>query len=135
VRKRLAGITQMNWLESVRDMQAQLDGLVFRGFLLATPRERLQQFPRYLKALDLRIDKLSRAAVRDRQLVAELGEVLGPWRERERIRRDKGVTDARLDEIRWMLEELRVSLFAQELKTPYPVSVKRVQRRWRELGL
>ncbi|MFM1892694.1 MAG: hypothetical protein RLZ44_1771, partial [Pseudomonadota bacterium] len=49
--------------------------------------------------------------------------------------RERGMVDPRLEEIRWMLEELRVSLFAQELGTAYPVSVKRVGRRWRELGL
>jgi ATP-dependent helicase HrpA len=135
VRKRLANITQINWLDSVRDMQAQLDGLVYRGFLLRTPWQRLLDYPRYLRALELRIDKLRWAAERDRQWLRELAGVLEPWRERERLRRAKGVADPRLEEIRWMLEELRVSLFAQELKTAYPVSVKRVRRRWEELGL
>ena len=57
------------------------------------------------------------------------------WLERWRAASDKGVTDERLEEIRWMLEELRISLFAQELKTAYPVSAKRIRKRWRELGL
>jgi ATP-dependent helicase HrpA len=135
VRKRLAGITQINWLESVRDMQAQLDGLVHQGFLLQTPWEHLQDYPRYLRGLDLRIDKLTRDPMRDQRCLHEFAGVLADWRERERLRRDKGVVDPRLEEIRWMLEELRVSLFAQELRTAYPVSLKRVRRRWEQLGL
>ena len=59
----------------------------------------------------------------------------GDWLARQRQAAAQGVFDARLDEVRWMLEELRVSLFAQELKTPQPVSVKRITKRWQELGL
>ena len=134
-RKALDAITQVNWLPSLRDMRGQLDGLVFRGFLLHTPWDRLQQLPRYLRALQQRIDKLPLAAARDQQWLRELQPLLDEWRERVRATRERGVDDPRLDEIRWMLEELRVSLFAQELGTAYPVSAKRVGRRWRELGL
>ena len=135
VRKRLGAATQVNWLASVEDMKRQLDRLVYRGFVQQTPWERLTRFPRYLRALELRIDKLGTALARDRQRMAEMAEVEQAWRERDERAREKGVFDPRLDEIRWMLEELRISLFAQELGTAYPVSVKRVGRRWRELGL
>ena len=57
------------------------------------------------------------------------------WQERQQAMQKKGRVDERLEEIRWMLEELRVSLFAQEVKTAYPVSVKRIEKRWKELGL
>ena len=54
---------------------------------------------------------------------------------RDRAARDKGLVDLRLQQIRWQLEELRISLFAQEVKTAFPVSLKRLQKRWEELGL
>jgi ATP-dependent helicase HrpA len=135
LRKRLAGITQINWMPSVLDMQAQLDALVFRGFLTAVPFEHLRDYPRFLKALDQRAEKLPSAASRDRDRMQEIAPLLERWRERIAAAAAAEREDERLDEIRWMLEELRVSLFAQQLGTAYPVSVKRVERRWRELGL
>ena len=74
-------------------------------------------------------------AARDQQRLAELAGLDRQWRERHRELAGRGQHDLRLDEIRWLLEELRVSLFAQELKTAYPVSLKRIDRRWKELGL
>ena len=135
LRKRLAGITQINWMPSVLDLRAQLDALVFRGFLQQVPFERLKAYPRYLKAADQRADKLSHAAGRDQQRLAELMPLLEQLRERQAAARAADRDDPRLDEIRWMLEELRVSLFAQQLGTAYPVSVKRIRARWKELGL
>lgn len=136
VRKTLSGITQINWLASTQDMQGQLDRLVFQGFLQQIPWQQLLRYPRYLKALDSRLEKLcSGGALRDQQRLNELQAVHGDWLQRWQAANEKGVTDLRLEEIRWMLEELRVSLFAQELKTAYPVSIKRIRKCWRELGL
>jgi len=135
VRKRLAGIAQVSWMASVMDMRGHLDRLVYRGFLGRTPYEHLQDYPRYLKALGLRAEKLGLASARDLARLRELESVHAQWRERDEVCRTSGRTDERLDELRWTLEELRVSLFAQELGTAYPVSVKRFARRWRELGL
>jgi ATP-dependent helicase HrpA len=135
LRKRLAGITQINWMPSVLDLRAQLDGLVFRGFLQQVPFEHLKDYPRYLKAADQRAEKLLHAAGRDQERLRELTPLLERWRERSAAARAAERSDPRLDEIRWMLEELRVSLFAQQLGTAYPVSVKRIETRWRELGL
>ena len=135
IRSALSAIRQPNWADSVKDMQAQLDRLVHRGFLLYTDPLQLQQLPRYLKALTLRIDKLKTAALRDRQQMQEMSGLQKDWLEREQQARDRGVFDPRLEELRWMLEELRISLFAQGLKTAYPVSVKRIRKRWEALGL
>ncbi|WP_295543324.1 ATP-dependent RNA helicase HrpA [uncultured Thiohalocapsa sp.] len=135
LRKRLAGITQINWMPSVLDLRAQLDALVFRGFLQQVPFERLKDYPRYLKAAEQRTEKLVHAAGRDQQRLAELNPLLHQLAERQAAARAAERDDPRLEEIRWMLEELRVSLFAQQLGTAYPVSVKRVQARWRALGL
>ncbi len=133
LRQRLAGATQVNWQESIRDIREQLDGLVFRGFLQAIPYDRLKDYPRYLKAIGIRLDRLQYAPDRDRRWMAEMAEVLGRWR--AAAARASGRTDPRLDEIRWLIEELRVSLFAQQLGTRVPVSSKRIEARWQELGL
>jgi len=135
VRKQLSGATQINWLVSTEDMKQQLNQLVYRGFLQQTSWQHLQQYPRYLKALSKRLDKLSHAATRDQQQMAEMRELQTNWQQRHAAIMKKGQQDERLEEIGWMLQELRISLFAQELKTAYPVSAKRIQKRWRELGL
>jgi ATP-dependent helicase HrpA len=135
VRKALNGITQRNWLDSVRDMQSQLDRLVYRGFMADVPERQLREYPRYLDGLNKRIDKLLYAAARDRQRMAEMAGIQQKWSAWEALCRQEGRVDERLEEIRWQLEELRISLFAQELGTAFPVSVKRVEKRWQTLGL
>ncbi len=134
-RKALANSNKLNWMASVSDIQQQLDRLVFQGFLQQIPYLQLQHYPRYLKAIQLRLDKLQHAAPRDQQRIREIQPLLDQWQAYDqRLRKDRR-GDERIDEIRWMLEELRISLFAQEVGTAYPVSVKRVERRWREMGL
>ncbi len=135
VRKRLDGITQVQWMPSVLDMRAHLDSLIYRGFLVQVPFAHLRDYPRYLRALEQRAEKLPQSATRDRERMQELAPLLERWRERVAAAEVAERQDERLDEIRWMLEELRVSLFAQQLGTAYPVSAKRLDRRWRELGL
>ncbi|RMG38217.1 MAG: ATP-dependent RNA helicase HrpA [Gammaproteobacteria bacterium] len=136
IRKALGGMDQLNWLKPVADMQEQLDGLVYQGFLQEIPAEQLQQYPRYLAGIERRIDRLrSGGLAKDVRAMAEMAGIQQRWRERDRQARRKGLVDPRLEEIRWMLEELRISLFAQEVKTRYPVSVKRIDKRWQELGL
>ncbi|AFL75221.1 ATP-dependent RNA helicase HrpA [Thiocystis violascens] len=138
LRQRLASITQVNWMPSVLDIQAQLDALIFRGFPQRVPFAHLKDYPRYLKAIDQRLGRLTYAPDRDRQWMADMDEIQSSWRkrvaERQRTLSDADA-DPRLDEIRWLLEELRVALFAQQLGTAVPVSVKRIRTRWRELGL
>jgi ATP-dependent helicase HrpA len=135
LRKALAGATQINWVSSIADMKQQLDRLVFVGFLQQIPYLQLKQFPRYLKAITKRLEKLGHAAARDRKLMQEMAGLYDKWQEREEKYRKRGRRDERIEELRWVFEELRVSLFAQELKTAYPVSLKRIEKRWRELGL
>ena len=135
LRRRLSSTTQINWIGSVQDIQAQLDRLVFRGFMQTVPYEHLQDYPRYLHAVEYRLERLGHAAAKDQQWMREMAELQRRWSERHAAARAAGRHDPRLEEIRWMLEELRVSLFAQQLGTAYPVSVKRIQTRWRDLGL
>jgi len=135
IRKRLSGITQINWMPSVLDLTEQLDSLVFRGFLEQVPYANLKDYPRYLKAAESRAEKLIHAAGKDQLRIREMASLLDKWKARSRAARETGRCDPRLDEIRWMLEELRVSFFAQQIGTAYPVSLKRIEARWKELGL
>ncbi|MCC7042014.1 MAG: ATP-dependent RNA helicase HrpA [Burkholderiales bacterium] len=116
------------------EVRAIRDALVYPGFFGATPWAQLAEIPRYLTALDRRIAKYPERPDRD----ARHAEQVALWWRRYLERRDAdraaGRTDPRLEAFRWLLEELRVSLFAQELKTPYPVSFKRVERAFAELA-
>ena len=116
----------------VDDVTAQLQRLIGRRFLLETPWAALQHLPRYLKAVVLRLDKWRADPARDAARLAELRPLEQRWQ--RRLAERKGQADARLDEFRWLLEELRVSLFAQELRTPQPVSVKRLEKVWQQLS-
>ncbi|MEN3111823.1 ATP-dependent RNA helicase HrpA [Uliginosibacterium paludis] len=128
LQKRFANLK--NFPELLADVQGQVGKLLPKNFLVAYPFEKLSLFPRYLKAIDVRIEKMRNNPARDAQLMAEWKSLAGPW-EREHLAKLKaGVTDPQLEEFRWLLEELRVGLYAQELKTPMPVSVKRLQKIW-----
>ena len=135
LRKSLGQVKQINWMSSISDMKRQLDSLIYQGFLQRMTESRFRDYQRYLKGLQMRLDKLGHAAPRDQQLMREMAGVYQQWQERQLIADKKGRIDERLEEIRWMLEELRISLFAQQVKTAYPVSVKRIEKRWKELGL
>ncbi|CAD6534108.1 ATP-dependent RNA helicase HrpA [Paraburkholderia sabiae] len=113
------------------DMQSQLDALIGKRFVVDTPYAQLSHFPRYLKGMALRIDKLKADPARDARQFAEL-QPLAQHYQRALAQRG-GVPDVRLAEFRWLLEELRVSLFAQELRTPMPVSVKRLYKVWESM--
>ncbi len=113
------------------DMAAQLQRLVGKRFLVTTEWAALLHLPRYLKAVVMRLDKLRADPARDAQRLGELRPLEQRW-----VRRTadlKGAPHARMDEYRWLLEELRVSLFAQELRTPQPVSPKRLDKAWAQM--
>ena len=113
------------------DIEQQLVGLVGKRFVVDTPAEQLAFLPRYLKAIALRIDKLVEDPKRDAARVVDMAPLQNAWKRANAAR--KGRPDPALDSFRWLLEELRVALFAQQLKTPMPVSVKRLQRIWESL--
>jgi ATP-dependent helicase HrpA len=114
--------------ELADDITAQLAHLMAKDFVAATPWVQLAHLPRYLKAITMRLDKWRADPARDTQRLAELRPLV--QRYARHLAERKGVRDPRLDEFRWLLEELRVSLFAQELRTPQPVSVKRLEKAW-----
>ncbi|KQW03006.1 ATP-dependent RNA helicase HrpA [Rhizobacter sp. Root1221] len=114
------------------DVTAQLGRLVSKRFVTTTPWAQLAHLPRYLKGITMRLDKWRADPARDTARLAELRPL--EQRYLRLVADRKGVHDARLDEFRWLLEELRVSLFAQELRTPQPVSVKRLEKTWAQLS-
>jgi ATP-dependent helicase HrpA len=116
-----------------QDVGKQIERLLMPGWLARTPWERLQHLPRYLKAASLRLDKLRADPARDARLAAELASVEVPFRREATARARHGAAQPGLEQFGWLLEELRVSLFAQELKTPVPVSVKRLTKLWHSL--
>ncbi|APV49908.1 ATP-dependent RNA helicase HrpA [Betaproteobacteria bacterium GR16-43] len=115
-----------------QEARAQRDRLVSPGFLSRTPWERLEHLPRYLRGYALRLQKYRTNAERDNK---HNGTVAGLWNQyeaRAATDRDAERHDPKLEDFRWMIEELRISLFAQELRTPMPVSAKRLQKYWDE---
>ncbi|MBL8308481.1 MAG: DUF3418 domain-containing protein, partial [Rubrivivax sp.] len=117
--------------EVADDVAAQLQRLVGKRFLAQTPWSALQHLPRYLKAVVLRLDKLRADPLRDAQRLAELRPAEQRWV--RRMAELRGSQHPRMEEYRWLLEELRVSLFAQELRTPQPVSTKRLDKAWAQI--
>jgi ATP-dependent helicase HrpA len=118
-----------------QDMEAQLARLMTKSFVIDTPYTQLVHFPRYLKGMAMRVDKLKGDPGRDSQRTQEMTPLVQQWQRAEKQLRTqgRGAEDARLDEFRWMLEELRIALFAQELRTPVPMSVKRLQKVWESM--
>ncbi|MCA9294652.1 MAG: ATP-dependent RNA helicase HrpA [Phycisphaerales bacterium] len=116
------------------DLHSQLEHLVYQGFLSATPWRWLSQYPRYLRALELRIDRAPRdAGQRDAQLAARIYEHWAHTLQWEAFLRDRGGPIPAYDSVRWMVEEFRVATFAQDLGTSIKVSEERLAKAWEAL--
>jgi len=115
---------------ATQDIEAQLKRLMSKNFVSETPFERLAHYPRYLKGIQVRLDKLKSNPARDTQLMADYAPLWTNYERRAIQLAKQGTFDPQIDQFRWLLEELRISLFAQELKTPVPMSVKRLQKQW-----
>jgi len=124
VQKSLPQIKAHN--QANQDIRAQLEWLLHKRFIAETSFERLQHMPRYIKGIVLRIEKLRSNPARDAQCMSQLQPLLQAWQKLRQAQ--QGKPDARLEEFSWMLQELRISLFAQELKTPVIVSIKRMEK-------
>jgi ATP-dependent helicase HrpA len=118
--------------EVADDIQAQLSRLMPKRFIATTPAAQLQHLVRYLKGVSMRLDKLRADPARDALNMAQLRPL--EQRYLRAVAERKGTPDPRLEEFRWLLEELRVGLFAQELRTPQPVSVKRLDKAWAQVS-
>src|SRR5450830_659447 len=117
-----------------RDLEQQIGLLVYKNCFSQTPWEHLQHVPRYLKALRLRIEKQPANPDRDGKNAGSVGLLWQKWQDKI-----NALNQANLDipqdllDYRWLIEELRVSLFAQELKTPFPISIKRLEKTWADI--
>jgi ATP-dependent helicase HrpA len=118
--------------DACADCTQQLQRLMPKRFVAQTPWTQLQHFARYLKAITLRLDKYRADPARDASRMKEFQpQEQRYWR---LVAERKGVMDDRLQEFRWLLEELRVSFYAQELRTPQPVSLKRLDKAWAQIN-
>ena len=114
------------------DIQLQVQALIFPKFVADIPYAQLVHLPRYLKAIAMRIDKMRANPSRDAQCQKDWESVARPWQ--KLLQGSKGAAayamseDQALADFRWQLEELRVALYAQELKTPTPMSLKRLEK-------
>ena len=118
---------------AAQDLQAQVTALIGKRFVTENEYANLAHFPRYLKAINVRLEKLRADPARDARLMAEWVQAAAPWQRAQKERRSSKDADPKMTEFRWLLEELRVSLFAQELRTPMPVSAKRLQKVWESM--
>ena len=118
-----------------RDLEQQISLLVYKNCFSQTPWEQLQHVPRYLKALRLRIEKQPANPDRDGKSAASVGLLWQKWQDKMSALYQAHVDIPQpLQDYRWLIEELRVSLFAQELKTPFPISIKRLEKIWTDMG-
>jgi ATP-dependent helicase HrpA len=127
--ERLAQPAPVSWSAALDDVTAQLGRLVFPGMVVTIGADRLQHLPRYLDAIDARLDKLRESPGKD---LEKLRAVHALEQEHAAVVAARGLTAA-LDDVRWLIEELRVQLFAQQLGTAVPVSEKRIRERLRRL--
>ncbi len=128
MRKLIKKSSSLATVHTMSDLKAQLDLLIYPGFISRTPAKQLTELPRYLKAMLLRMDRLVPQLQSDRQLmltVQALEQTLAQEKEKSRANQ---LDQAELTRISWMLQELRVSFFAQDLGTAYTVSEKRIRK-------
>ena len=137
IRKQLKGKIQAAWLEAMNDINDHLNHLVYVGFLDNLSGEELRHFSRYLKGIQRRLQKLTENPTKDRGLRLQVQPYWDQWKNKKTAGSKtlpKADNSAALHEYRWLLEEFRISLFAQELGTARPVSAKRLDALWQELN-
>lgn len=133
VRKQLGGNIPLQAVTVLNDIKSQLSELINTEYLLTTRWTQLQHFPRYLQAILKRLEKYQRDLNRERLLSEQLQQYWQRYKNLRDKNQAQGLFDPALDDFRWMLEEYRVSLFAQTLGTQIAVSDKRLQQHWRQL--
>lgn len=131
IRKKLKSNVPFALINTHRHIQEQLKNMLYPDFISQTPIHWLRRFPRYIKAIENRLEKASRDPRRDDILQKEFDYVWLPFVEKQQATNE--ANKLAWVEYRWLLEELRLSLFAQELKTIQPVSVKRLEKIWKQL--
>ena len=133
LQKRFKGRIDLSHAVSLNDIKQQLAHLVYPGFVRQTPGVWFKELPRYLKAIELRLEKLGAQVQKDRVWSVELGNLWAQYQARVDKHAQEGKRDEQLSLYRWLLEEYRVSLFAQQLGTKVPVSDKRLSKQWSQV--
>ncbi|PWC22381.1 ATP-dependent RNA helicase HrpA [Brenneria roseae subsp. roseae] len=135
INKRLKGRIDMTLALALSDIKNQINGLVFRGFVTDNGWHRLPDVLRYLQAIERRLEKLAQDAHRDRAQMLKVEQVQQAWQQWWNKLPAERRDDDEVKAIRWMIEELRVSYFAQQLGTPFPISEKRILQAMEQTGL
>ncbi|MFA7386264.1 MAG: ATP-dependent RNA helicase HrpA, partial [Thiohalobacteraceae bacterium] len=126
IQKRIKGAISPAWLAALNDIRDQLDHLIYSGFVLDTPVAQLKHLGRYLKAISKRLDRLQQNPAKDRPLALQIAPHWESCKQRLDGGRGRGAVPESVQHYRWLIEEFRVSLFAQELGTAEKVSAKRL---------
>lgn len=133
LQKRFKGKIDLAQAVALNDIKSQLSHLVYPGFVRETPAQWLKELPRYLKAVELRFEKLGSQVQKDRVWSTELAGLWNQYQARASKHAQEGKRDPQLELYRWWLEEYRVSLFAQQLGTKAPISDKRLNKQWSQV--
>ncbi|WP_312226538.1 ATP-dependent RNA helicase HrpA, partial [Stutzerimonas nitrititolerans] len=133
LQKRFKGRIDLAQAVALNDIKTQLANLVYPGFVRETPAQWLREYPRYLKAIEQRFEKIGTQLQRDRVWSGELAGYWEQYQARLKKHQQEGKRDPELIQYRWMLEEYRVSLWAQQLGTKMPVSDKRLNKQWSQV--
>ncbi|WP_145186315.1 ATP-dependent RNA helicase HrpA [Pseudomonas sp. URMO17WK12:I11] len=133
LQKRFKGKIDLSQAVALNDIKQQLANLVYPGFVRETPASWFKELPRYLKAVELRLEKLGAQVQKDRVWSAELSTLWAQYKARADKHAQEGKRDEQLTLYRWLLEEYRVSLFAQQLGTKLPISDKRLSKQWSQV--
>lgn len=128
INKRLKGRVDISLALALSDIKSQVGNLIYRGFVTATGAARLPDVERYLHAIERRLEKLAIDPHRDRAQMLKVEQVQQAWQQMLNKLPPPRANEPEVKEIRWMIEELRVSYFAQQLGTPYPISEKRIMQ-------
>ncbi len=131
--KQLKGKISLALANSMAELKFQLQNLVYPGFISATPDRWLANFPRYFEAADVRLEKMPREMGREREFLHSIEPLWARYAKKRDDHQRQGVRDPELVLYRWMLEEYRVSFFAQQLGTDLTVSVKRLDKQWQKV--
>ncbi|UVJ45294.1 ATP-dependent RNA helicase HrpA [Pseudomonas sp. LS1212] len=133
LQKRFKGKIDLAQAVALNDIKQQLSQLVYPGFVRETPAPWLKELPRFLKAIELRLEKLPAQVQKDRVWSIELAGQWAQYQARAGKHAQEGKRDPQLELYRWLIEEYRVSLFAQQLGTRVPISDKRLSKQWSQV--
>jgi len=126
IAKKIKGKMNPRWLASMSDLKTQLDGLISKDFVRNTPEKWFKQCPRYLQGLEKRLEKIDIDPIKDQQGIRQITPILNQFK--DLFAQQTPQNKDQLIEIRWQIEELRLSIFSQPMKTLNPVSIKRIEK-------